>query len=679
MFARLSPLLFLLLASSLPAQIQPRVDKAYVAFGSGIGEAGFVLSTVPGQDEIYLDGAFGTFWHTLAYDAPSGQYVQGFVSPEYGQDIIQIEVADVLPAPGDEILVLLEDGTVHVHDQVTKSMLASIATGLNQVRAMDLADFNSDGFEDFAITDQGSLHLLLNDGTLIQSFPGNSGEDVVIGQMDADPSLEVAVSNGYVIDALSGTVQCTWGAGFGIDMGLSDFDGDGMEELVFVESWNFAWAFDVDTCLPKWSIPLGDIAAMQIGDVDQDGADELVIGEGQWGDILAFDLNTQVQMWSINNPEHGVTSVQVGDVDHDGDTEVIWGAGASSSGEDIMYVVDIATQNVEWESIDLRGPFRGPVVGDLDGDGIMETVTVSSESDSGYGAGKIVVLRQGTFLPEVSQEVARFLGWTGIHEIILHDLDGDGDQEILIAAGTTYDGLIEAYDYTTGGTFTLIWDNNTLPDGATFYSVAVADIDQDGELEVIGGVGSEHTGSQGVFLYVYDYATGAEEWHSLQMGTFWDAITDVTLADFDQDGVIEMAAMVEGGDVYIYDGVTKALESIQFGSFTCMEAVDVGAPMPVLLMGDDTGMLHGVVHDGLGYMTARTFQYGTEEIDGFKLLPGGRIAIGSGGVLSLYPLQSGATAVWESDHYGATFGTRVEQIPGGFVTGGANGVYGFTY
>lgn len=675
----LIPMSLALFAAPLAAQIQPQVEHAYVAFGSGIGEAGFVPSTAPGQNEFYLDGSFGAFWHTLRHDPGSGQYVQTYVSPEFGSDVIQIEVANVLPSAGDEILVLTEDGLVRVYHQSDKSLLAMIDTGLNSVRAMDLADFNADGLDDFAITDQGALHLLTNNGTLIQSFPGNSGQDVVIGQMDGDPSLEVAVSNGYVIDVLSGLVQCTWVAGFGFDMGVSDFDGDGMQELIFVEFWNFAWAFDVDTCLPKWSIPMFNNGAMQIADVDMDGTDELLIGEAQWGDILCFDLSTQAQLWSLNNPEHGCTYVQAADTDGDGTKEIIWGAGASSSGEDIMYIADWSTQIVEWESIDLRGPFAGPVVGDLDGDGLMEVVTVSSESDSGYGAGKLVVLRTSSYLPDVSQEVARSMGWTGIHDIKLHDVDGDGDMEIMIAAGTTYDGLLEIYDYAPGGVFTLIWDNNTLPNGATFYSVDAADIDQDGQLEIIGGVGAEHTGSTGTFLYAYDYATGNEEWHSLQMGGFWDAITDVAIADLDQDGALEIAGMVEGGDIYIFDGVTKTLEAIEFGSHSCMEAVVVGTSTPILLTGDNTGTLRAVYHDGTGYSVVRTFSFGSGEMDGFKLLPGNKIAIGSGGVLSLYPLVSGASPIWSSDHYGVPFGSQVEFVSDGFVTGGSNGVYHFGY
>ncbi|MCP4092553.1 MAG: hypothetical protein GY747_03805 [Planctomycetes bacterium] len=65
----------------------------------------------------------------------------------------------------------------------------------------------------------------------------------------------------------------------------------------------------------------------------------------------------------MDNPEHGTTSVTLADVDADGQLEIVWGAGHSSSGKDIMYVADAATLAIEWESLDLRGPFIGPVRG----------------------------------------------------------------------------------------------------------------------------------------------------------------------------------------------------------------------------------------------------------------------------------------------------------------------------
>jgi len=129
-----------------------------------------------------------------------------------------------------------------------------------------------------------------------------------------------------------------------------------------------------------------NVGAIDIADADGDGTDELIVGDAQWGNVHAYDMLTQQPLWSINNPEHGTTNVTVSDVDGDGRAEVLWSAGATSSGDDRLYVGDAVAQQIEWQKEQLDGPFVGPVVGDVDGDGTEEFVAVSWSSDAGYGS-----------------------------------------------------------------------------------------------------------------------------------------------------------------------------------------------------------------------------------------------------------------------------------------------------
>lgn len=673
------PLLLALVATPLGAQTAgnsaPRVIGAYNSYGIAIGDSGFIASTNPGLNEIYLDGYNGeSFWHALRYDSNAGTYVQTYASVSYASGIRHLAVENILPAAGDEILVVLENGEIHIHRQGDKKELAVISSGVNNLTGFGLYDFNQDGLSDFAITGSGGLSLFDSGGTLVANYPGLNGNNLVIGQMDADSSPEIAVTNGSVLDVNSGVVQCTWASGFGFELGLSDFDGDGMQELIFSEVWNFAWAFDVDTCLPKWSISLFNVGSIMIGDSDNDGVDELIIGEAQWGDIVSYDLPTQTEQWRIDNPEHGTTSVALIDADQDGVVEILWGAGASSSGEDIMYVGDIASETIEWESIHLDGPFLGPVLGDVDGDGEEEVVTVSYESESGYGAGKIVVLEPGSLVPHISQETLRGLGWTGVHQVKLADVDGDGNDEIVIAGGTTYDGLIEIYDF-NGGIFTLVWDNNILPSSVTFYSVEVLDIDGDGTLEVLGGVGAETTGSSGTYIYAYDYATGNEEWHTLQMGGFWDGITEIATGDFDGDGSLEIAGMVNEGDVYIFSNM-GTLEAIIPGSFKSMRSgvASAGQAVP-LFLGGVNGELERYRFQAGSYSMNANLNLVATPIDGFTVIGSGHLFMGSAGILNLYSLSGGASLIWQSENYGDGFGSNTVRLSNGdFATSGRGGV-----
>lgn len=644
----------------------PEVVHAYTSFGSGIGNAGFVSSTAPGVDEIYVDGRyFESFWHALRYDAGAGTYVQTYASPNYYQHIRFLSIGDVHPHGGDEIIVVFEYGDIHLHDQRSKELISVFATGVSSVTAFKCFDLDGDGADELAMIGSGGLSLFNPNGSLIANYPSMTGTDIVIGQMDSDPSWEIAVTDGTVLDFDSGLVQCTWPHGFGFQMGLSDFDFDGMDELIFSEIAGFAWAFDIDTCLPKWSFPIFNVGAITVGDSNGDGLDELIIGEAQWGDILSIDLVTQVQNWSIDNPEHGTTSVALADPDRDGQTEVIWGAGATSSGQDNMFVGDIATQTREWESVDHTGPWLGPLLGDVDGDGVEEVVVASMESNSGYDGGLIVVLEQASFVPTVSPET---LSGRAISDMNLVDVDGDSDMEILIAG----DYWIEVYDYSAAGTFTKVWDYGAYASNPTYISVDAYDIDGDGTLEIIAGT----TESAETNIYVYDYNTEAEEWMSAQMGTYWDRAEELAMGDFDGDGQIEIAVMVEDGALYVFanDGT---LEVNIPGNFTALQAGPASAGAQLLYLGDATGALTAYRYQSGSYQPVGGLNLLSTYIVGFQLLGSSRIFIGSAGMLSVYQIQGG-TLLWQSADYGPYFGEHTIVLDNGDIaTGGRGGIYAF--
>ncbi|NIT60345.1 MAG: hypothetical protein GWN00_30325, partial [Aliifodinibius sp.] len=61
-----------------------------------------------------------------------------------------------------------------------------------------------------------------------------------------------------------------------------------------------------------------DHDALYVTDIEGDGEIEILMGNGQWGDINCFSASTQQLLWQINNPEHGVTNIMIGDPDRDG-------------------------------------------------------------------------------------------------------------------------------------------------------------------------------------------------------------------------------------------------------------------------------------------------------------------------------------------------------------------------
>ncbi len=614
-----------------------KVVWSFPATGHAIGRPGLVLASADGRKEIIVGAELVRmgYWYVLEPNEEESGYHPVFASEVFAEPIQRIAVGDVFGDDRDEVVVALADGVVHLYDLRTKARLGFFATGVDNLKGMRLRDLDGDGHAELLITNPADLFVLRGDGKLQWTLPGAGGDDLVIGQMDGDPSLEIAVTTGAVIDADSHAVQWTWADGFGVQVESADIDGDGLEELIAAERWYFVWSFDVDRQLPKWSIPMDDIDAIWVGDVDADSRPELVVGEGQWGSILAFDTVTQTRKWEIRNPDHGVTQVAVGDPDSDGQLEVLWGAGATSSGPDRLFVADIASRTIEWQHVELDPPFIGPSFGDVDGDGAPELVVATFESESGYCSGRILVFDPTTLrLRATSPPVAENDAWTGIHDLILRNVDDDPALEIVVATDDPYDGLVEIYDFDgRDNGLSRAWTNATQPDGAPFYSVEIADVDLDGTLEVVAGGGREHTGADGVFLYVYDLATGEEDWHSFQLGEYWSAVTGVAVLAYG-DGHPDLVAMVDSGAIYVFDGVTREALQVLFGSFTSLEP---GHRAPrSFLAGDASGAVTRFEKQLDGYSGVESRSFGTSEVKGTLELPNGRFAVATADSVAVY-------------------------------------------
>ena len=626
----------------------------FAAFGSGIGDSNIVLTRTRRGREVLVGGAmhnpeYGSYWYALRHAPATGEYEQVFVSDLMPSAIISLDSSDIRGDDGFEIIVALRSGEIRLYDQDSKQPLAAFST-VPDLTAMTLRDFDGDGKSEIVLTTSGALLVYSGAGLPVWDLPGVGGSGVAVGQMDDDASLEIVTTSGDVVDVATQNVQWHWPAGFGVAVRAGDVDDDGRDEVVAAEGWIFVWAYDVERQLPKWSIAASqyDIGAIALADVDCDGKPELIVGDGQWGNVKAIDPVTQIEEWTIVNPEHGVTNVAVGDADGDGTDEVLWGAGATSSGADHLYVADLATETLEWASIDLSGPFIGPEAGDIDGDGRLELVAVSSLSDAGYGGGRIIVIDAETLqLRAVSDAIGS--GFFPMQDLKLRNVDADASLEIVLAADHFYDGLLRIFDFDgVANTFSLKWSSTPPAGGSPFYSVEVADVDADGAQEVVAGGSGLFA-----FVYVYDYASGALEWYSFQLASGGGIVRSVAV-ETGGGGHPDILAIVDGGGFYGFDGVTKDPLQITPGTFTAMR-LDPDPGMRSVWLGDQGGNVYRYDRGVTTYEPAGTYPLGLPAIDGLTPLPDGGMLVGAGGRISMYPSLSGPPA-WTSADFGPPFG-----------------------
>ncbi|HMJ04954.1 MAG TPA: VCBS repeat-containing protein, partial [Chthoniobacterales bacterium] len=649
----------------VPSENPVRPFWQYSIFGSGIGLSNIVIGPAvagSGSREIIIGGNsrndFGAddFWQVIQRNAITGNYDQRFVSPIYSTEIKRIALGNVVGDAKTEIAVMLTDGRIYLYDFATRTELGYLNLGVSATEGLSLTDLNGDGMAEFIVTTADDLLVFNGGGNLLWQAAGAGGSEVVAGQMDNDPALEIATTKGIVTDAGTHAVQWTRSAGFGSHLKLAPLPGRSYQQLIAAEAWQHVYAYDVATRLPRWSINTPqDIGAIEVADVDHDGTPEVIVGDDQWGRVRVHDLITQAEKWAADNPEHGVTNIAVGDIDNDGVVDLLWGAGWTSTGADFLYVASTTgTHAIKWQSVDLQGPFIGPVIGDLDGDGQPELVICSSNSESG---GRILVFDPATFaLRGMSAPVLDNSTTAGVTDLKLRDLEGDGRMEIVLAGDYLYDGAIEIYEFDSANTFDLKWTNTTRPSGSPFSFVDVADLDGNGTAEIIAGNSVAHTGSPGVYLYIFDYPSRTNPWQSVNLASDFNSVTGLVVADLDGNGSKEIAALVSTGDLYTFDGPTRDLKSLVQQPES--KIISRGIPSG-LVTGDSTGKAHFLQYSNNSYTESFSRQLGASALDGIHVLDNGELWTGSDGVLSRRLPPAYNLLDWHSPLFGTGFGRFV--------------------
>ena len=407
-----------------------------------------------------------------------------------------------------------------------------------------LVDVDADGEpEIFASTQGGYVMGFHTDGRELYDLDGNPTTVSGFARMDWNDD---------------GTIDGTaWGA-----PAVGDLNGDGIYEVIVTsrgtEGRIYAWQHvDNDDdhepdVLPNWPVQLGtgqagrSICAPALGDVNDDDNLEVVFTtENGAVHVLTYDgqeLSTPGGTWPITGLG-GCTypSPCLVDLDFDGDLEIITGG---ANGNLYVWHHDTTPFAGSWPFVSGYSEASSPVVGDLDGDGFHEIVQTfgsrvfALETDgtevAGWEGGKYYprqpyvvptpVLADVTHdnVPEVFLNTKRGVrGWQpdgtqfldvdlgqdseSISTPAVADIDGDGEYEIVFGSGQ---GEVRAYEM--DGSVVLRWPMRLQADEVR-PSPTIEDIDDDGDLEVIMGAEEK--------LYIWDCVTPYSE-KLIQAGTF---------------------------------------------------------------------------------------------------------------------------------------------------------------
>jgi hypothetical protein len=330
---------------------------------------------------------------------------------------------------------------------------------------------------------------------------------------------------------------------------LADVDDDGELEVGFGSTNNNIYLLDAHGAL-LWKYRAYDSiwSSPAFADVNGDGRKEMIIGSdfgpgnstpqgtfpGTYGWVYAFDTaggpnqNRQFgqgYIWAKPFDESIYSSPAVADLDGNGTLEIVVGASCAhgNSGGRWVKILDAATGNTKQTLSTASCVVSSPALGDLNGDGKLDIVAGVTATTQPDGKPHVEAWKSdGTLLwnvPVVSAtaESDGAVFYDQSNSPVIADLDGNGSLEIAVT-------VLNSVSILRGDTGKILTSACGPGDGSAACQAsrslfmwypnrstpAIADIDNDGELELVSGGSHTNAAFGGTdpksgrgFLYVW--------------------------------------------------------------------------------------------------------------------------------------------------------------------------------
>ncbi len=451
----------------------------------------------------------------------------------------------------------------------------------NVTASVTLGDVDTDGDLDLVCgnVQQGNTLYVNNGGTFSVtpdwlSGPTNNTFGIALGDVDGDGDLDAVCGNEGQINTLytmSGRVMETtpaWlsdpsSSTFGVALG--DVDRDGDLDAVFgnggFKNESNTLYLNQDGVLSStpnlsWPPDTSSTIGVVLGDVDGNGFLDLVCanagtGGGQRNTLYlnSGGVFSTTPDWSSDSASrHQTFGVALGDIDGDGDLDLVCGNGGIGGAVNTLFdnVGGVFSTTPIWSS-GLANSTVGVVLGDVDGDGDLDLVCGNNEENNTLYLNEGGVL--GT-LPTWSSGPAN-----NTFGVTLGDVDADGDLDLVCANGGSVDQSNTLY-LNEGGVFSTTPDWTSDVDGSSTFSVALGDVDGDGDLDLACGNGG--TNAQANTLYLNEGGetvfADAPRWLSKPARSF-----SVVLGDIDGDGDLDLLSCSEAQQNELYLGARNPL------------------------------------------------------------------------------------------------------------------------
>ncbi len=350
-----------------------------------------------------------------------------------------------------------------------------------------------------------------------------------------------------------------------------DVDGDGDIDLMSAseDTDEIAWyENDGSQNFTKRVVSTDAFYAQDVYAADVDGDGDI--------DLLSASAADQKIAWYENDgatdptfTEHVVTSSADGansvfaiDVDGDGDMDLMT---ATSVDDEILWFENDGSQNFTEHVVSSTADGAFDVFAiDVDGDGDIDLLSASSEDD------KIAWYENDgsqNFTERIVSTNANF-----VHTVFAADMDGDGDIDLLSASQS--DDKIAWYKNDGSQNFTEVAVSTS---GDRAISVYAADMNADGEMDIV----STFAGDDKIAWYKNDGAANPSFTESI-ISNSADGAHSIFVADIDNNGTLDVIAGSENDDKIAWykngSAISKAGRSLAFdGTGDFIEVADTNA------------------------------------------------------------------------------------------------------
>lgn len=430
-------------------------------------------------------------------------------------------VADITNDGRPEIIVGGKDGIIHAvsgtgrvlwqfRTDVAFSAVAKNRSATTIRSAPVVADLTGDGKPEIAVSvgeiiearQNGGVVVLKADGTLLPGWPQLT--------MDrAGGGSDQHSSDGYADGVIASPT-------------IADFTGDGVPEVAYGATDQNVYLKGADgRDLPGWPHFVRDTiwSSPAAADLDGNGTNELITGiDAHYNDFFG-DLDggyikvyrgdgSELPGWPQHQEDVVYSSPAVTDLDGDGRLEVVIGSGGYyGRGRDVTaYRAD---GQIFWVA-PTDGPVSAsPALGDINGDKQIDVVVVGDDRKVYAWNGKTGSRLAG--YPVTPTSIFGTLDATG--GLSLADYDGDGANDIFVATG----GFVSVLRGNDGVQLTSTTnppgDRPVYDVGFVFINTpALADLNGDGKLELIGAAANGNTAQGQVSAWSLPNSSGVASW-----------------------------------------------------------------------------------------------------------------------------------------------------------------------